>query len=353
MAFYSIYQPTTPFTQAMFNFDASGFPNYRLTGLIRVSVSDGFATGPLSLGADSEVPWQPSNLSNIQDILGVFQQFANLNFATVVDYDTTATNSIANPLNVGAFDLSDINITFFRPANPDTLGESGLSTDGLLGYTGSRGDIFLNPYSAVYGGDLAFDEASKIKQVFMHELGHSLGLSHPFITNVLGNDVEFQDFSALVNVGFQKLGFSITNGADLDREYFTIMSYDDENQDPFLNAYTPMILDVIALQQGYGPGPGTTGAGNDLIEAGTIGYRTYFDTGGNDTIEGDLYDAGIYINLGTSVIGADHLVGVVMSAEDAAVTVLDGGNPESLRWLYGEFENANGSQAETSCSVTT
>jgi serralysin len=341
MATYVTYNPSSLFTAAMFNFDVSGVSNFRLTGTIRVSVSDGFATGNYALGLPSEVPWQLSNLSNIQDILGVFRQFANFNFATVVDYDTTASSSIADPSNVSPFDLSDINITFYRPSDPDVLGESSLATD-RFGYLGSRGDIFLNPDAAIFFGDLSFAELSKVKQVLMHELGHSLGLSHPFVETFAGNLQVTQDFSALVGAGFQKLGFDINSGEDLNKEYFTIMSYDDESRDPFLNAYTPMILDVIALAQAYGEGTGTHGTGNDLIEAGNIGYRTYFDRGGTDTIEAGFYEEGVYIHLGTSITGADHLVGVVMSLFDARTTVLDGGNPASLRWLYGEYENANG-----------
>lgn len=344
MALYSAYTPTSLFTRAMFNLDASGISDFRINGQIRVSVSDGFATGPYALGLDNEVPWQSTNLSNIQGILGVFQQFANLNFATVVDYDTTSISSIADPSSVGPFDLSDINITFYRPSNPDILGESALATDSF-GYSGSRGDIFINPDSSIFGEDLSFGEFSKVKEVLMHELGHSFGLSHPFVSS-FGVDQVTSDFSALVSAGFQKLGFSITSGASLNKEYFTIMSYDDEHEDPYLNAYTPMILDVIALQQVYGEGSGTSGAGNDIIEAGNIGYRTYFDKGGIDTIEAQFYEDGVYINLGVSITGADHLVGIVMSQLDAETTILNGGNPDSLRWLYGEYENANGSASD-------
>lgn len=325
----------------MFNFDAGGYPDFRINGQIRVSVSDGFASGNYALSPANEVPWLPSNLTNIQAILGIFQQFANLNFGTVVDYDTTPSSSIVDPSNVSRFDLSDINITFFSPSDSNLLGQSSLATD-TFGYSGSRGDILINPFSPIYGGDLTFGGSTKVKEVLMHELGHSLGLSHPFAP-VFGANQITQDFAALVGAGFQRLGFSISSGSDLNREYFTIMSYDDEHQDPYLNAYTPMILDVIALQQVYGEGAGTHGSGNDIVEAGNVGYRTYFDKGGIDTVEARIYENGAYINLGETINGADHLVGIVMSLDDAQTTILQGGNPGSLRWLYGEYENANGS----------
>jgi len=121
------------------------------------------------------------------------------------------------------------------------------------------------------------------------------------------------------------------------------MSYDDQSLVAGLNAYTPMIFDVIALQAAYGEGAGTTGSGNDTIVAGTVGYRTYFDTGGTDTIDLDSYQSGAYLNMGVTISGATHLVGIVMSVTDAKTTVLNGGNPSSLRWFYGEYENSNGS----------
>src|SRR5262245_51465352 len=106
-----------------------------------------------------------------------------------------------------------------------------------------------------------------------------------------------------------------------------------------------MILDVIALQQAYGEGPGTSGSGNDTIVAGNAGYRTYFDIGGIDTIDLSVfYTKGAYLNMGVSITGAAHLVGVGMSLHDAQTTILEGGDPAHLRWFYGEFENAIGGQ---------
>ena len=86
------------------------------------------------------------------------------------------------------------------------------------------------------------------------------------------------NFAATQFVGFSKLGFRTDSAADMNKEYFTIMSYDDQDSvDPNSNvgfsAFTPMILDVIARQQAYGEGAGTSGPGN-------VGYRTYFDAGG-------------------------------------------------------------------------
>ncbi|QOJ22171.1 MAG: hypothetical protein HRU77_12380 [Gammaproteobacteria bacterium] len=134
------------------------------------------------------------------------------------------------------------------------------------------------------------------------------------------------------------------------KEYFTIMSYDDQNSllpgsNVVYQAYTPMILDVIALQQAYGEGSGTSGSGNDSITPGIAGYRTYFDTGGIDTVDLSDYTSGAYFNMGVNITGAAHLVGVSMSTFDAQNTISLGKDPANLRWFYGEYENATGSAA--------
>jgi Ca2+-binding RTX toxin-like protein len=48
--------------------------------------------------------------------------------------------------------------------------------------------------------------------------------------------------------------------------------------------------------------------------------------------------------MGTSIGSATHLVGVSMSIADGNLMVV-GNSPDSLRWFYGEFENALGSGA--------
>lgn len=107
-----------------------------------------------------------------------------------------------------------------------------------------------------------------------------------------------------------------------------------------------MILDVIALQGAYGEGIGSSGSVNDTIAPGSTGgvvaYRTYFDTGGLDLIDLKNYATGAYLHMGAAISGAAHPVGVSMSMADNKL-MTSGGDPGSLRWFYGDFENASGS----------
>ncbi len=362
MATFSNYSPVSLIGKAMFNFDAFGMVNYRLSGTVRVSTSDNFSYDDyLSIGYSSfyaslytsaqfngEFNWSTDRTANLQEILSIYRQFANINFAWQGDYDSAGTDTSINPEDVGRANVSDINITWTYRTDAGFAGISGVNRDDLFGYVGGAGDIFLNAAAAKFDGDYSLDLNSRARQTLMHELGHSLGLSHPHVSITNGVPTISSDYAATVSLGFEKLGFAINGASDMYKEYFTVMSYDDQlsllpGSSVVWHAHTPMILDVIALQQAYGEGAGTSGTGNDTISAGTAGYRTYFDRGGIDLIDMSSYTEGAYLNMGVAIVGASHLVGVGMSAFDAAHTILDGGDPAHLRWFYGEYENAMGS----------
>ncbi len=285
-----------------------------------------------------EVNWTSTDLANIQGTLGILSNFAGLTFSSVTDYDTAGIYSLCTPYDVGLAGVSDINITF-NYQGPNYLGISGIYLDSNFGYDGGKGDIFINYNGTSFNEGLNFADYTKSRQVLLHELCHSLGLSHPFYNGI---ENLTSDYMALTTAGFQNLGFKINSASDLNKEYFSIMSYDDESNTSYNNAFTPMILDVIALQEFYGEGAGTTGAGNDFISAGTMGYRTYFDKGGIDTIDVSLYTSGCYLNMGTAIVGASHQVGVLTNIQDTS-NLFNGISPASLRWLYGDYENVIGS----------
>ncbi|WP_256669141.1 M10 family metallopeptidase, partial [Pseudomonas sp. C2B4] len=109
---------------------------------------------------------------------------------------------------------------------------------------------------------------------FVHEIGHALGLKHPFSASATNNQIL---------------------DPSMDSVFYTVMSYN--------NAYsyeptTPMLLDIYAIQSLYGA--------NNLWQAGDTVYKwaadqsifeTIWDGGGNDTIDGSNQLQSVRINL--------------------------------------------------------
>lgn len=347
MASFNTYSPKSVIAKAMFNFDAFGLPNKIYSGTIKVSVSDSFtykqflASYPnyssdiytsLTSGAGN---WTSTQKANISALTTVFSQFANLTFSKVTDY------SGKTPAYVGS--KSDINISFIYRPDGSYSGESAISTDSFFGYSYSRGDIVLN--DAQWGAsNTTLESGSFGFATLMHEIGHSLGLAHPHTSASNGSYVISTDYSQTKTIGFSNLGFVTASGSNMNKEYFSVMSYVMVTGGSYA-VLTPMILDVIALQTAYGEGLGTSSAEDTEITPGSAYYRTYFDKGGNDSVILTNYESGAYLHLGTSIKGASHLVGVSMSTSDANTTFA-GGDPSSLRWFYGEFENAIGSASD-------
>ena len=349
------YGPSTTIEKALFNFDAAGINNFKLIGTVAVSVSDAFTyaqyqSNPNKISRDiytslssGSANWTDSQLANINLITSTYHNFIALDFSPVVNYSGNVPSDLAQ--------LSNINISLIYRTDLKYSGESALGTDTSFRYLGSNGDIVLNVSgfgSLGLSNDESLNSSSFGFHALMHEIGHSIGLSHPHSSITNGITTLTADFAATVDVGFDKLGFVIANAGDMNKEYFTVMSYDDISPatggDTF--AQTPMILDVIALQGAYGEGAGSSGSGNDTIAPGSTGgvvaYRTYFDTGGMDLIDLKNYATGAYLQMGVAITGAAHPVGVSMSMADEKLMIA-GGDPGSLRWFYGDFENASGS----------
>jgi hypothetical protein len=346
------FDPSGIAAKALFNFDdIAGSANFKLLGTVSFSVSDAFTKSSYNQfsfspdvytsAASGATNWTATQLANIQSILDTYSQFINLGFSKVNNY--TGLNSA----QVG--ERSDINLSLINRSNLSFAGLSAIDSPDF-GYIGGELDIVLNT-SGFGGSNTTLSTSTFGGRALMHEIGHSIGLSHPHSEYVSGKAVLTADFAATTQMGFSKLGFVINSAQDMNKEYFSIMSYDDQvpstGGDTF--AQTPMILDVLALQEAYGAGTGTLSASNDAITMGASSavdsFRTYFDQGGIDTVNLANYSAGAYLNLGTTIVGAQYLVGVSMSTADRQL-MLSGSSPQSLRWFYGEFENAVGSAGD-------
>lgn len=137
-----------------------------------------------------------------------------------------------------------------------------------------------------------------------HELGHTLGLSHPGAYNYDPNlDLTYDNYAEYAQ----------------DSEQYTIMSYwgasetgarvVNWNEFLFSNAQTPMLHDILTIQAMYGADP-TTRAGNTTYgfnsNAGNVLYDfsqnaypflAIYDAGGSDTIDLSGFTASAMLDL--------------------------------------------------------
>lgn len=193
------------------------------------------ASGPAKDASGHATAFQGLTLAQIgatKAALANYADVANLDFTQVNPGGTTNNATIL----VGAY-----------TSTTDGAGAYAIFPGGT-GANNTSGDLWLNNDSV---------SQTKVKMgtydywVFLHELGHAMGLSHPGDYNAApGVTITYQNSAQFVQ----------------DSNQFTVMSYfdatDTEAKAPGSYADTLLIYDIYAVQKMYGVNHGTR-AGND------------------------------------------------------------------------------------------
>jgi serralysin len=188
-----------------------------------------------------------------------------------------------------------VNLTFVESAdNATTVGdlrfaytyiEETADAQAWAYFPGSgpvAGDVWFNARGS--SATESWTPGSWEYQTVLHEIGHALGLKHPFSTSSYSSTVL---------------------DPALDSRSYTIMSYSAQagNQDSYFSyePTTPMILDIAALQYLYGA-KASHNVGNTTytFASGASYHQTLWDGGGTDTIAYQSASGGLIdLNAGT------------------------------------------------------
>lgn len=279
-------------------------------------------TYSISNGFNGEYFNDPTTmLAHFGSAIETFGQFANINFQNVGQFDN------ARAAYRGG---SDVNLSidgsnqFFSSNYAWAMAFFPASQYLYSPYTGAAGDVWINILSDANSLP-SYEPGSQGYFLLLHELGHSLGLKHPHDDGGTGRPT------------FAELGFD-----RLDRDYISIMSYNDDASWNLVewDPGTPMVLDVIALQYLYGKNE-STNAGDTFFNIDRTGiYQSLWDASGTDTVSVAQSGEGWYIELPNLTLSdlVDTRVGRVEPMADVNLDV-----PHDLIWLTGEYENALGS----------
>ena len=181
-----------------------------------------------------------------------------------------------------SYNVGDIRFAF---SSDSSLSESWGQAYYPNSYWPSGGDVWIN---AEYGSDTDWTIGSSNFESLMHEVGHALGIKHPFSKGVV--------LSSL-----------------LDNSINTIMSYTDINDvypnivyvngkyewaTYYISRETPMVLDIAAIQYIYGANNNyKTGDDTYTFDPTKPFYKTIWDAGGKDTISVSNFSLACVIDL--------------------------------------------------------
>jgi len=153
-------------------------------------------------------------------------------------------------------------------------------------------------------------------ETILHEIGHTLGLKHPGNYNAGGGGTPGPYLPA-----------------SLDNHQYSIMSYKDDNATRGVNATTPMLYDVAALQYLYGANTGASTAANGAFAfaPGTAALETLWSANGTDTIDLSQLTNSSNVDLNAGDYSSINITGSTKS------TVYSGNNDVAI--AYGSTIN--------------
>ncbi len=170
--------------------------------------------------------------------------------------------------------VGDIRIAFSSAVSSSFWGYTKIYSDGT---DPSQGDVWIEPGIK----DGTFQPYTYDFVAMMHEIGHALGLAHPFEGNI-------------IPAGYDDMRYTIMSYTDPKGDFY----FKPGSSDAQFIILTPGVYDIAAVQNLYGANMAFH-AGNDTytFTPDQPVYETIWDAGGIDTLDVSAFTKGTSITL--------------------------------------------------------
>ncbi|MFA8385478.1 MAG: DUF4214 domain-containing protein [Pelagibaca sp.] len=283
-------------------------------------------TWALADGLNPEHVWldRDAAIMTFSAALASIEQYIGVTFDYLGDFETPTTAGLAGADIVYSLDNGEDEDTlayaYYPGPEPFTNFEQ---------YETEGGDVFLNFSNDIISSS-SFGLGSEGFLTVIHEIGHALGLKHPFETSPGRPALDSLDQSVF-----------------RDMDWFSIMSYSDQYEEEYerWDPATPMVLDVLGLQFMYGVNTETNAGDTTLRLTSEEYYYTIWDASGTDRADASDQSEGwtIFLPSFQPTTLVETLTGFALPSAQFNETLVDS-TPTEMIWLMGDIENATGSR---------
>ncbi|WP_374569631.1 M10 family metallopeptidase [Phenylobacterium sp.] len=264
----------------------------------------------------STVTWSAATATSVWSGYGPSDEPYQAEYATLSAFQVTRfAEAVAAWDKLVAIDLVQVSDTEPGQIRVAFTNTDSLAGENVWGYayappyqgsgtgTGYQGDVWID-YNH---GSSTFAEGSYDYMVLIHELGHALGLKHPF------------EDGATLPTDYDNINNTVMSYTDGDSYvHWTFETTQTGIQSVPTEVYpsTPMVYDIAAIQARYGADPNTEAGDTTYTWSQSNAWvQAIYDAGGNDTFDLSNFTRGSIVDL---TPGAYSSIGYWSEADQVA-----------------------------------